>query len=105
MTALAEKIYGHVDGLRPDETPYRYQNGSVHFEPITYAPAPAFQIDPAGLPPGQVYTAGRLARSAWDTMRRTLREADLPFDFGTGSLRDLTEAVRASQRSDAYDGE
>jgi hypothetical protein len=95
MTALAEKIYGHVDGLQPDDTPYRYQNGTAEYEPITYAPAPAFQIDPAAVPPGQIYTAGRLARSAWDTMRRTLREAELPFDLNSGSLRDLTEAVRA----------
>lgn len=92
MSILGEQIYGHVDGLRPGETPYRWPGASAS-QPAS--PAPAFLQDPANLPPGQVYAAGRLARSAWDTLRRSIREAELPFDLNSGSLRELTEAVRA----------
>jgi len=94
MTVLAEQIYGNAEGLRPGESPYRWPGVSGQAaQPLS--PAPAYSHDPASLPPGQVYAAGRLARSAWDTLRRTLREAELPFDLNSGSLRDLTEAVRA----------
>ncbi len=94
MAVLGEQIYGHVDGLRPGETPYRWPGAAVS-QPSS--PGPAFVQDPASLPPGQIYAAGRLARSAWDTLRRSIREADLPlpFDLNSGSLRELTEAVRA----------
>lgn len=92
MSVLGEQIYGHVDGLRPGESPYRWPGATVA-QPVT--PAPAFVQDLASLPPGQVYAAGRLARSAWDTLRRSLREAELPFELNGGSLRELTEAVRA----------
>ncbi len=95
LAVLSEQIYGHVDGLRPGEAPYRWLGASPGIPSI---PVPAFQQDPASLPPGQVYAAGRLARSAWDTLRRSLREADLPFDISalnSGSLRDLADAVRA----------
>lgn len=95
LAVLSEQIYGHVDGLRPGEAPYRWLGASPGTPNI---PVPAFQQDPASLPPGQVYAAGRLARSAWDTLRRSLREADLPFDISalnSGSLRDLADAVRA----------
>lgn len=91
-TVLGTQIYGHVDGLRPGEAPYRWP-GNAQTQPL--APNPQFQHDPAMLPPGQVYAAGRLARSAWDTLRRSLREADLPFDLSSGSLREFTETVRA----------
>jgi hypothetical protein len=90
-TVLGMQIYGHVDGLRPGEAPYRWISNA---QTQILAPGPQFQHDPA-LPPGQVYTAGRLARSAWDTLRRSLREADLPFDLNSGSLRELTETIRA----------
>ncbi len=95
MSVLGEQIYGHVDGLRPGEQPYRYPGAAVA-QPALPA-GPAFSYDPASLPPGQVYAAGRLARSAWDTLRRSIREADLPlpFELNGGSLRDLTDAVRA----------
>lgn len=92
MSVLGEQIYGHVDGLRPGEAPYRWPGAAA---PQPVSPGPAFVQDPASLPPGQVYAAGRLARSAWDTLRRSLREAELPFDLHGGSLRELTEAVRA----------
>lgn len=95
LSVLGEQIYGHVDGLRPDETPYRYPGAPVA-QPYLGV-TPTFAQDPATLPPGQVYTAGRLARSAWDTLRRSLREADLPLpiELNGGSIRELTEAVRA----------
>lgn len=102
LAVLSEQIYGHVDGPRPGETPYRWPGAAPRLEPglpgrLTGAvtPAPAFQQDPANLPPGQIYAAGRLARSAWDTLRRSLKEAELPFDLNSGSLRELTDAVRA----------
>ncbi|NCC33629.1 MAG: hypothetical protein EOM24_16675 [Chloroflexia bacterium] len=95
MAVLSEQIYGHVDGLRPNETPYRWPGAAV-VQP-TLSPTPAFAHDPASLPPGQIYAAGRLARSAWDTLRRSIREADLPlpFDLNGNSLRELTETIRA----------
>lgn len=95
MSVIGEQIYGHVDGLRPNETPYRWPGATV--AQTNVVPGPAFAQDPANLPPGQIYAAGRLARSAWDTLRRSIREADLPlpFDLNSGSLRELTEAVRA----------
>lgn len=92
MAILGEQIYGHVDGLRPGETPYRWPGAGASQQ---VSPGPAFVHDPANLPPGQFYTAGRLARSAWDTLRRSIREADLPIEINSGSLRELTEAVRA----------
>lgn len=92
MTALGAAIYGSEDALRPDEMPYRWPGGAPR-TPAT--PNAHFVIDPANLPPNQIFTAGRLARSAWDTLRRTLREADLPFDLSPASIRELTEAIRA----------
>ncbi|MFV9503253.1 MAG: hypothetical protein AB4911_01670 [Oscillochloridaceae bacterium umkhey_bin13] len=95
LSVIGEQIYGHVDGLRPGESPYRYPGATVSQPYVGLSPA--FAQDPASLPPGQVYTAGRLARSAWDTIRRSIREADLPlpFELNGGSIRELTEAVRA----------
>ncbi|PDW04118.1 hypothetical protein [Candidatus Viridilinea mediisalina] len=95
LAVLSEQIYGDADGLRPNETPYRWPGAST--AQTIVAPAPAFNVDPNSLPPGQVYTASRIARSAWDTLRRSIREADLsmPFDVNSGSLRELTDAVRA----------
>ncbi len=95
IAALSEQIFGHADGPRPGEAPYRWLGAAAS---APSAPLPAFYQDPASLPPGQVYAAGRLARSAWDTLRRSLREADLPFDLSalnSTSLRDLADAVRA----------
>ncbi|MFQ3662799.1 MAG: hypothetical protein SNJ69_10455 [Chloroflexaceae bacterium] len=95
IAALSEQIFGHADGPRPGEAPYRWLGAPTS---APSAPLPAFYQDPASLPPGQVYAAGRLARSAWDTLRRSLREADLPFDLSalnSSSLRDLADAVRA----------
>jgi hypothetical protein len=92
MTALGAAIYGSEDALRPDETPYRWPGGAPRTPAMPNAP---FVVDPAMLPPNQIFTAGRLARSAWDTLRRTLREADLPFDLSPASIRELTEAIRA----------
>jgi hypothetical protein len=93
LATLSAQIYGDVEGLRPGDTPYRWPDGGRLNGPIS--PAPVFQQDPASLPPGQIYAAGRLARSAWDTLRRSLKEAELPFDLNSGSLRELTDAVRA----------
>jgi hypothetical protein len=101
FAVLSEQIYGHVDGPRPGETPYRWPGAAGRLEAgvpsrVSSALAPAaFQQDPASLPPGQIYAAGRLARSAWDTLRKSLKEAELPFDLSSGSIRELTEAVRA----------
>ncbi len=92
MTALGAAIYGSEDALRPDETPYRWPGGAPR---VPSNPAAPFVIDPATLPPNQIFTASRLARSAWDTLRRSLREADLPFDLSAASIRELTEAIRA----------
>lgn len=91
MAVLGEQIYGHVDGLRPGESPYRWPGAAA----TPLIPGPGFMQDPANLPPNQFYAAGRLARSAWDTLRRSIREADLPFDLSSNSIRELTEAVRA----------
>jgi hypothetical protein len=91
LAVLGEQIYGHVDGLRPGETPYRWPGAPA--QPLT--PGPGFSQDAANLPPEKIYTAGRLARSAWDTLRRSLRETELPFDLSNSSLRELTDAVRA----------
>jgi hypothetical protein len=95
IAVLSEQIFGHADGPRPGESPYRWLGATAS---APSAPLPAFYQDPASLPPGQVYAAGRLARSAWDTLRRSLRQADLPFDLSalnSSSLRDLADAVRA----------
>ncbi|NNJ13022.1 hypothetical protein EKD04_022100 [Chloroflexales bacterium ZM16-3] len=91
LSVLGEQIYGHVDGLRPGEKPYRWPGAPA--QPLT--PVPGFYQDVVSLPPEKIYSASRLARSAWDTLRRSLREAELPFDLNGSSLRDLTEAVRA----------
>ncbi len=95
LAILSEQIYGHADGPRPGEAPYRWPGAAVA-QPQSL-PSSAFAQDPASLPPGQFYAAGRLARSAWDTLRRSIREADLPLpiELNGGSLRELTEAVRA----------
>ena len=91
LSVLGEQIYGHVDGMRPSDSPYRWPGAAA--QPLT--PGPSFSQDVVSLPPEKIYTAGRLARSAWDTLRRTLRETELPFDLSGSSLRDLTETVRA----------
>jgi len=94
LAVLGEQIYGHVDGLRPGEKPYRWPGAPGQ----ALTPAPGFNQDLANLPPERIYAASRLARSAWDTIRRSIRDADLPFDLnalnGT-SLRELTETIRA----------
>ena len=91
ISVIGEQIYGHVDGQRPGESPYRWPGASS--QPLM--PGPGFSQDTVGLPPERIYTAGRLARSAWDTLRRSLRETELPFDMNGMSLREITEAVRA----------
>ncbi|NTW97187.1 MAG: hypothetical protein HGB28_01390 [Oscillochloris sp.] len=94
LAVLGEQIYGHVDGLRPGETPYRWPGASGQ----TLTPVAGFSQDLANLPPERIYAASRLARSAWDTLRRSIRDADLPFDLNalnTSSLRELTETIRA----------
>jgi hypothetical protein len=92
LSVLGEQIYGHVDGTRPGETPYRWP-GAPAQPPLT--PAPGFSQDVTSLPPEKIYAAGRLARSAWDALRRSLRETELPFDLSNTSLRELTDTVRA----------
>lgn len=57
MSVLGEQIYGHVDGLRPNESPYRWPGATV--AQTNVVPGPAFAQDPANLPPGQIYAAGR----------------------------------------------
>jgi hypothetical protein len=91
LSVLGEQIYGHVDGLRPGERPYRWPGAPTQ----SLTPGPGFNQDAANLPPEKIYAAGRLARSAWDTLRRSLRETELPFDLSSTSLRDLTDTVRA----------
>ncbi|EFO81055.1 hypothetical protein OSCT_1086 [Oscillochloris trichoides DG-6] len=94
LAILSEQIYGHVDGLRPGESPYRWPGASGQ----QLTPVASFNQDAASLPPERIYAASRLARSAWDTLRRSIRDADLPFDLNalnTTSLRDLTETIRA----------
>jgi hypothetical protein len=90
IAVLTEHIYGHADARPGGVTPYRWPGASA---PAT--PGAAYQHDMANVPPEPVYAAGRLARSAWDTLKRSLREADLPLDLNANSLRELTEAVRA----------
>jgi hypothetical protein len=91
LSVLGEQIYGHVDGLRPGESPYRWPGAPAQ----QLTPNPGFSQDATNLPPEKIYAASRLARSAWDTLRRSLREAELPFDLSGASLRELTETVRA----------
>jgi hypothetical protein len=91
LSVVGEQIYGHVDGQRPGDSPYRWPGAST--QPLM--PGPDFNQGATSLPPEKIYTAGRLARSAWDTLRRSLREAELPFDMNGMSLREITEAVRA----------
>jgi hypothetical protein len=92
VTALGAVIYGSEDAIPPHQAPYRWP-GAEHREPSQ--PQPAFTVDPAQLPPNSLFTAGRFARSAWDTLRRSLRDTDLPFDLSPGSVREFTDAVRA----------
>lgn len=92
VAVLSEQIYGSVDGPPQSATPYRWPGAP---NPAPVSPAPAFQQNPANLPPEQFYAAGRLARSAWDTLKRSLNNSELPFDLNTSSLRDLTDTVRA----------
>lgn len=92
IAVLSEQIYGTVDGPPQSATPYRWPGAP---NPAPVSPAPAFQQNPANLPPEQLYAAGRLARSAWDTLKRSLNSSELPFDLNTSSLRDLTDTVRA----------
>ncbi len=89
---LGAHIYGPVEGAPPSNIPYRWDDaGSASNQANS-----VYQRDPSSLPPEQIYSASRLVRSAWDTMRRTLREAQLPsLDFNGSNLRDLTDAVRA----------
>ncbi|NTV62290.1 MAG: hypothetical protein HGA65_01975 [Oscillochloris sp.] len=94
LAVLGEQIYGHVDGLRPGETPYRWPGAPGQ----QLTPVPGFNQDVANLPPERIYAASRLARSAWDSLRRSIRDADLPFDFNAlnnTNLRELTETIRA----------
>jgi hypothetical protein len=91
LSVIGEQIYGHVDGMRSGESPYRWPGAPA--QPLM--PGPGFNQDVTTLLPEKIYTAGRLARSAWDTLRRSLRETELPFDLSNMSLRELTEAVRA----------
>ncbi len=75
----------------------RQRGAEQPFPLVGTSPATGFQTDPSNLPPEQIYAAGRVARSAWDTLRRSLREAALPFDLSNGgNLRDLTDTLRAA---------
>lgn len=91
-TLLASRIYGSIEGPLPSDTPYRWPGAGT---PLVAPVDPLYQQDQSSLPPEQIYAAGRLARSAWDTLRRTLRDAELPFDLNSGSLHELAETVRA----------
>lgn len=90
---LAEQVYGSIDGQPQDGRPYRWPDPGTEDPGMTMPGDPLFQVDPATLPPEQIYTAGRLARSAWDTVRRGLRETERPFD--TANLREIADTVRA----------
>ncbi len=92
VTALGTVIYGSEDAIPPHQAPYRWP-GAEHREPSQ--PQAAFAVDQTQLPPNSLFTAGRFARSAWDTLRRSLRDTELPFDLSPGSVREFTEAVRA----------
>jgi hypothetical protein len=92
-TLLAEQIYGTVEGQSQDGRPYRWPDQGTDHPGVTMPGDPLFQNDPANLPPEQIYTAGRLARSAWDTVRRGLRETERPFE--SANLREIADTVRA----------
>lgn len=90
VAILSGYLYGHVEGGATG-TPYRWPDDGEPMSP----PDPIFMTDPSNLPPEQLYTASRVARSAWDTLRRTLRETELPIDLNGNNLRDLADTVRA----------
>jgi hypothetical protein len=92
VAVLTEQIYGNADGPLPGSAPYRWPGAAA---PQPLHPGVTYQQNPANLPPEPIYAASRLARSAWDTLRRSLHNADLPFDLNSNSLRELTDAVRA----------
>jgi antitoxin component of RelBE/YafQ-DinJ toxin-antitoxin module len=88
---IAEQIFGSADSPSPADRPYRWPGAAANAP----QPGPAFNQEFASLPPEQLYATGRLVRSAWDTLRRTIRETELPFDLNNTNFRDLAETVRA----------
>lgn len=93
ITALiGAQVYGTVEGDSPHGTPYRWPGAHPTLAAATGSIAPP---DPTNLPPEQIYSASRLVRSAWDTLRKGLREAELPFDLNSTNLREMTDTVRA----------
>lgn len=94
VAVLSEQIFGSVDGMPPPETPYRWSGEEA---PDTEAPrsSPSMQFDSTNVPPGQLYNVSRIGRAAWDTVHRTLREAELPFNVSGNDMRSMAEAIRA----------
>jgi hypothetical protein len=90
---LAEQIYGTPEGPLQDERPYRWPDQAGDVCGPAVPGDSLFHVDPANLPPEQFYTAGRIARSAWDTVRRGLRDTERPFDGS--NLREIADTVRA----------
>jgi hypothetical protein len=98
MAALSAQLYG--DASTPVEPnprwrqlgapPYRWTPDSAQ----AASPGPASSSLEAA--PEMVYTLGRIGRSAWDTLARTLRENELPFDLNGGDIRDITAMMRAA---------
>lgn len=97
--ALGIQIFGTPDGQRPSGRVFRSAESEGRPDG---AGMPGFSYDQRNLP-SEIYSAGRLGRAAWDTFRRTLREAELPLNLNNdlrellngGDLRDLADTLRA----------
>ncbi|NJP06003.1 MAG: hypothetical protein HC837_10450 [Chloroflexaceae bacterium] len=90
-TLLGMHIFGTEDGQPDAQSAYHKIPGD---SARSQAFLPSLGQEITGLP-SELYSAGRVGRAAWDAVRRTLREADLPLNLTGGDLRDITEAIRA----------
>ncbi len=102
IALLSAQIFGSVDEEATHTgAPYRWpgaENTPGQADESASAAAPgasSFPNDWAGLPPGQIYNVSRVGRAAWDTLNRTLREAELPFATNGNDIRSVAEAIRA----------
>lgn len=93
---LSAKLFGDVEApvqqnprlrnLAPP--PYRWKSAS--------AASPGPSTSSLETAPEMVYTLGRVGRSAWDTLIRSVRSNELPFDVSGVDMRDLTSLMRAA---------